>query len=174
MRALGRELGVTHGALYRYFPDLKSLLAALGADMAEALAPASRDLSWQDWLRETARAIRKVIRVYPDAGSPLMSPIVLPAAHRMIADGLTVLTRTFEGGDAMVALALVSRVADAFARSELAADDAEGPLSPELERILTEVGVPIDVSAAADPDAAFERELDIVLAGLDVTLPKRS
>lgn len=172
MRALGRELGVTHAALYRYFPDLQAVLAALGADMAESLTPPSDDLSWQDWLRETARLIRQVCLSHPEVGTPVTWPVVLPATTRLIGTGLTVLTRTFSTVDALTALSLVSRVAEGFARSELAARRPTPPLSSELERTLVDAG--LEAAIDYDADAAFERELDIVVAGIDASLPKKA
>jgi AcrR family transcriptional regulator len=171
MRALGRELGVTHGALYRYFPDLNAVLVALGADLTETMARASDDLPWRDWLRETASGIRQVIRAHPEIGSPMTWPVAVPAAHRLIRDGLTVLTRTFAVPDALVALDVVGRFADGFARAEVAAERARPPLPPELQSLLAELM--LDSSQAYDFDAAFERELDIVLAGIEATLPKK-
>ena len=175
MRALGRELGVTHGAIYRYYPDLKSVLAALGADLAEALRPPSEDLPWQEWLRETARTIRQIGRQHPEVGTPVTWPVVMPAAQRMIAEGVRVLGSTFAPADALTALGLVSRVADSYARSEVqSAERPRVPLDPELEALLADADLPSEGNAAQQGDAAFERELDIVIAGLEVTLPKRS
>ena len=174
MRALGKELGVTHGALYRYFPDLNAVLVALAADVAESMAPPSEDLPWDEWLRQTARSIRRVVREHPEIGTPATWPVAVPVMQRLITEALKVLTRTFGAADALLALSVVSRFADGFARSELAGNRGTAPLSAELEAALRETGLLDEPDAAIDAEAAFERELGIVLAGIDVTLQKTS
>jgi AcrR family transcriptional regulator len=42
LRAVAREIGVTHAALYRHFPDREALLAELGVSALEQLATAQR------------------------------------------------------------------------------------------------------------------------------------
>lgn len=167
MRALGRELGVTHGAIYRYFPDLKAVLAALAAEVAEAMTPPSPDLSWDDWLKQCARALRQVIREHPDLLDPATWSASAPATYHMITVGLTVLKRTFDPSDALVALGVVSRFATCFAWTEPALKQVPPlPLSDELLAALT------DVEPILDLDVLFERELEVVIAGIDATLAK--
>lgn len=167
MRALGRELGVTHGALYRYFPDLKAVLAALGAEVTKAMTPPPTDLPWQDWLRQAARAQRRVMREHPEVADPATWSAVAPAAHHMLAVGMSVLGRTFAPPDALLALGAVSRIAYGFARSEPEiARRPVPPLSAELVAALK------DANPILDVDVVFERELDIVIAGIEATLSK--
>lgn len=167
MRALGRELGVTHGALYRYFPDLKSVLATLAAQVAEAMTPPPDDLPWDAWLRQSARSIRQVIHEHPDLVDPATWSATAPAAHHMITVGMTVLRRTFSPSDALVALGAVSRFATGFASSEPPMrQPSTDPLPAELLEVL------VGAEVVEDLDVIFERELDIVIAGIDATLPK--
>jgi AcrR family transcriptional regulator len=174
MRAIGRELGVTHAALYRYFPDLRAVQAALSADMAAAFSPISSDLPWQDWLRETARAVRSVSLAHPEVGSPWARPAAAPTAHRMLVDGLTVLTRTFAAQDAILAIGLVCQLAEGSARSEASVNPQEpAQVPPELAATLTGLGLDETSFPQLDQSAVFERELDIVITGLEVSLTKR-
>lgn len=170
MRAVARELGVTHGALYRYFPDLQSLLTALAADIASDLKPAPEHLPWQDWLRETARSIRQATLTHPEYGTSFTWPILVPEADSILAAGIRVLTRTFSPRDALVALSLTGQFADGFARAER---QSVAPTAlPELESVLAYAEV-VDEIIDVGPDETFEQSLSIVIAGIDATLPQR-
>lgn len=167
MRALGRELGVTHGALYRYFPDLKSVLAALGAEIAEAIAPPPADLPWQEWLRQSAHALRRVMRAHPELIDPVTWSTSATAAQHMLSVGLSVLGRTFAPPDALLAIGAVTRFASGFAQMEpLFTSPDETPLSEELLEALG------GAEPIVDLDVLFDRELDIIIAGIDATLAK--
>ncbi|MER6951387.1 TetR/AcrR family transcriptional regulator [Nonomuraea sp. NPDC000554] len=61
MSSLAAALGVTHSALYNYFPSRSALLAAITAEAAGRLEiPSPDDRSWQEWLVEAAFAHRSL------------------------------------------------------------------------------------------------------------------
>lgn len=167
MRALARELGVTHAALYRYFPDREAVFAALVADHLSDIEPPAGDLDWQEWLRRMARSIRTVSRELSPIADTTTWQQFAPAARNLVFVGLTVLRRTFPPAEAISALGAIARFSKSFGadESELRAAQEE-PLPPELQALLPQG------FRFRDMDDAFERELTAILTGIDVTFAK--
>lgn len=66
LRMLGRELGVTPMALYRYFGDKDELLDAVVAAVLEPVVAADDpDAPWADRLEATARALHRALQAAP-------------------------------------------------------------------------------------------------------------
>lgn len=66
LRMLGRELGVTPMAIYRYFADKDELLDAVVATVLEpVLAADAADTPWADRLEATAHALHHALQAAP-------------------------------------------------------------------------------------------------------------
>ncbi|GAB10136.1 putative TetR family transcriptional regulator [Gordonia araii NBRC 100433] len=73
MRRLATELGVSPNALYWYFPNKQSLLAALGDDILADVVVPSEDLPWDERLEALAHAMRASLCAVPDSAEVVSS-----------------------------------------------------------------------------------------------------
>lgn len=63
MPGLASRLGVTHAALYNYFPSKRELVAALVAEMADRAQVPERDgRPWQEWVAQAADSMLALAR----------------------------------------------------------------------------------------------------------------
>ena len=99
MRRVADKLGVQPGALYWHVKSKQELLDAMAsaifADAAAGLEAPRASMSWQDWLCDWARQLRRAMLRYQDgakvfAGASLQEPAVFRAtelALRTLEDG---------------------------------------------------------------------------------------
>ena len=99
MRRVADKLGVQPGALYWHVKSKQELLDAMAsaifADAAAGLEAPRASMSWQDWLSDWARQLRRAMLRYQDgakvfAGASLQEPAVFRAtelALRTLEDG---------------------------------------------------------------------------------------
>jgi AcrR family transcriptional regulator len=112
MTAIAAELGVTAGALYRYFPDRSSVLEALATERQALLEPPDPDLGWREWLAEEIQRECALWASHPELADVAAMPAVVGPATMVIEVGLEVLTRDgFSRDDALHALTAASVLA---------------------------------------------------------------
>lgn len=172
MRAVGKELGMSTMALYRYVADreeLEGLVVELVLDGVDSTPPA--DLPWPERLRVLVERVRAAIGAHP-------AVVPLFPAHRHRSPGvlrwseavLGVLTEAgFDGTRRVVALrGLLSYVIGAIQLEHLgplsgAGTVAIAQLPPTQFPHMTETA---RAARRVGPDEEFGGGLDIVLRGL--------
>lgn len=172
MRAVGKELGTSTMALYRYVADreeLEGLVVELVLDGVDSTPPA--ELSWPERLRVLVERVRAAIGAHP-------AVVPLFPAHRHRSPGvlrwseavLGVLTEAgFDGTRRVIALrGLLSYVIGAIQLEHLGPLSGSGTLTmAQLPR--TEFPLMAETAQAArqvGPDEEFGGGLDVLLRGL--------
>jgi TetR/AcrR family transcriptional regulator, tetracycline repressor protein len=74
MRRLAAELGVDQMAIYHHLPGKEAVISGMVERVyGELRVPAGSGASWQDLVRENARALRDLARAHPNLVSHLVS-----------------------------------------------------------------------------------------------------
>ncbi len=170
LRALGRAMGVSSTALYRYFPDKGDLIIGMRESLlAQAFSDAATVVGPLEALREMALAYRRVAREHP-----CLSQIML----MQVGEGATSLSVPTLGADLLGALglrghdvAVAYRQLETFVVGSSAFDFAGAPshLDQRLDRLNATVNAHITLSltstAAVDVinEQAFAATLDTLL-----------
>lgn len=109
LRAIARDMGMTAGAIYRYFASFDALLDAIVSDLFDELrevVEAARDLAGTDdplpRINEMARAFRRWAVAHPSEFGLMFGPR-LPGVTEMWADRSTPHESTFRFGSAFLA-----------------------------------------------------------------------
>lgn len=144
MRRLGAELGVDPMAIYYHVPGKRALLIALVESVFAHFPPAEPANDWQQQLRTWARTYR---------GLALRHPKLVLA---VVGDPQAVAVAAGHAGPSLQAAIAAAGLspADVTAAADLTVDYVNG-------FVLGEVAMP------DHGDAAFERGLDIIVAGLE-------
>lgn len=90
-RALGRELGVDHTAIYRHFPSKEALMAALGDRLLERvdlLLPGNPADAWREWLYTGAVTFHDVFLAHPAIAVQAMALREVGPAELRLFDGI--------------------------------------------------------------------------------------
>lgn len=168
MTAISEELGVTAGALYRYFPDRAAVVEALVTQTQELLECPDPSLPWREWLSALAHAERDLWSGRPDLaqerGAALASSVV-----EVTTTGTTVLMNAgFERNDAIIALVAMSSVAriTALLDPTLGTNRAFGEHKDAVVEAFGEEM--LGGLRAQDSDTIFEQVLAVTLDGLEV------
>lgn len=172
MRRLGNELGVEAMSLYHHVASKDDLLDGIVDLVFGAIDLPRPDLDWADWVRQLSRAYRRIALEHPHV-FPLIAlrPLTTPQALRPVEMSLEVLHRAgFDGRHALAAFQTLANFTSGFALEEIAAAGGEG--SPAIATLgaaqfprLHEL-----VDRPMQRDVAFERSLDIIIAGLALHL----
>jgi AcrR family transcriptional regulator len=185
VQAVADQLGVTRAAIYHYVADVEELrrIAAYGRISPFAVL-ADEDRSWQEWLRDFARAGRRW-RLRHGEVHPRLS-LDLPGMDWFLVIVDRVIDVLVEAGfseqRARHAFQFLGGVLWINTQDELNALTAEPPplLKPRPEgypdgfpdlphiRSATE-----DTTWWSDPDERFEREIDWVIAALESELEQQ-
>jgi AcrR family transcriptional regulator len=177
MRALAAELGVGTMTLYGYFADKRELLDAaigLGAERVEFSPPSGG--SWQKRLRQLMQTVLASLIEHPSLVQLRREgPILNPAALRACETGLRILTEAgLSEKDAAWAWRLLFIYVfgyAAYGSPRGASPDVQKAWREELaalppdEYALT-IAVADDAAATLSGTEAFERGLDVIVAGL--------
>lgn len=172
MRRLGKELGVEAMSLYHHVTSKEDLLDGVVDLVTGALELPPLDLDWTEWARQFPRRYRRVALEHPHVFRLIaLRPLTTAPALRHIEMGLEVLRRAgFDDRQALAAFQTLANYTSGFALEEIAAAGGEG--SPAMATLdaaefprLHEL-----VPRPMKRDVAFERGLDIILAGLAVQL----
>jgi AcrR family transcriptional regulator len=167
MRRLGAELGVEAMSLYRYFPSKAALLDDVICGLMKDLTlPNSDETDWEGSVRAYARSFRDVARRHPQ-----LYPLLATAAPR---------NRTMAE--------VIGRMLSMWQRTGVDPDRAaqaqcavQGFITGATLWAVSRDGVDIDgpeveTRPAEGPtraDAEFEFGLEVLVAGLRQTLPRR-
>jgi AcrR family transcriptional regulator len=170
MRRLGKELGVEAMSLYHHVSSKQDLLDGIVDLVIEAVELPHPDLHWTDWVRQFSRAYRRIALEHPDVFRLIaLRPLTTTQALRPVETALGVLRQAgFDGRHALAAFQTLANFTSGFALEEIAAAGGEG--SP-IVAILDAAEFPRLHELAHRPmkrDVAFERGLDIIVAGLTV------
>ena len=179
MRRLAERLGIGPMTLYGYFRDKDELLdAVVEAAAAERPRP-RRGVSWQEQLREIARALRAGLSRHPALVQlRLQRPIMTPGAFRGTEAALQALRSAGFGPDeaahAFRLLFIYVFGYAAFSAPEVT-DELRGEvraavaaLPPEEYPVMTAAGETLADTMGGD--APFELGLDTVIAGMEARL----
>jgi AcrR family transcriptional regulator len=191
IRRLGRELGVTPMALYRYVASKEELLGSIGERVFEEFElPPDKAAPWQTQLRELARSFRKLLVAHPAVAA-------LSSAHpteKISDNGLRVVEDTLRvlrlAGFSAQESALLETECERFVLGLVMIETGGGPphaqekddaQARELYASLSALPkdmFPNVVEAAAylckhsDPDWAFEFALDVIIGGFEKLLER--
>ena len=183
MPRLATQLGVTTQALYYYFSNRERLEEALAEAVLEKIPVVpDRGQGWQEHGREVALAIRRVLMRTGGAAERLRAGRRPKAGLRLMDRNIGVLTtQGFSDSDAIRVNDLITN----FVIRSCAADTRRGRrrrvFSRDCEAAISELGeasVP-QLSRLAkgglrlEPEEAFERNLDDLLAGIASGLARR-
>ncbi|MGQ0804511.1 MAG: TetR/AcrR family transcriptional regulator C-terminal domain-containing protein [Actinomycetota bacterium] len=168
MRRLGKELGVEAMSLYHHVASKDDVMDGVVDLVLGAVDVPRPELGWADWARQFAREYRRIALEHPHV-FPLIAlrPLTTPQALRPVEMSLEVLRRAgFDGRHALAAFQTLANFTSGFALEEIAAAGGEGSPAiatldparfPRLHKL---------VDRPMQRDVAFERSLDIIIAGL--------
>ncbi|MEV4074938.1 TetR/AcrR family transcriptional regulator C-terminal domain-containing protein [Nonomuraea fuscirosea] len=90
MRRIGQELGVEAMSLYQHVANKDALLDGLVEQIfTQAAPPLAEAGSWQEGLREYARALLRLLLAHPNVITLVVSrPAITPQNHRLMEDAL--------------------------------------------------------------------------------------
>ncbi len=158
-RKLAAELNIQSPSLYKHFRNKAELLDHMVTTMLTAhFAGLDRDVAWDDWLRGLARASRAAIRQYRDGArllvasspsAPRRSKVATDVVQPLIACG-------FDYAAARHSVVILSTMVEGWMLNEQ--NDAT------LEMMVREFG---------DIDRAFDKAVEIIVAGLKAFYPPR-
>jgi AcrR family transcriptional regulator len=175
MRRLGSELGVEAMSLYHHVTSKEDVLDGVIDLVVGTIELPDVDVDWADWVRQFARTYRRVALEHPHVFRLVaLRPLTTAPALRPVEMALQVLRRAgFDGRHALAAFQTLANYTSGFALEEIAAAGGEGSpamatLDPaEFPRLRELVHRPMK------RDVAFERGLDIIVAGLTAQLDEQ-
>jgi AcrR family transcriptional regulator len=190
-RRLAADLGVTPMALYRYVSSKEELLAGMGElAYGEFELPGGPTGDWQEQLRELARAYRLLLLRHPAMVEIERHGLGSPSAAglRVIEVLLALLRRA--GFSVQEAAALHDRLARfVVALVVLEKEGPDGRAPDEQERVDRELRARLQqlppeefanvieateyLCRPAEPVAAFELAIDLMIGGLESLLARR-
>jgi AcrR family transcriptional regulator len=171
MRRVAAELGIEAMSLYGYVANRDELLDGLSELLvAEMFADVTGDDEWRAAVEAFARGTRRTAKAHPAAFELAgMRPLRTPAALGQVELLVGALRR---GGLDPTGAIAAGRFVTAFARGYALADIAGFTLVGEDAAAapphLREAAATPD---ALEPDAVFGRALELVLAGIESSLP---
>jgi len=155
IRGLAEELGIKSASLYYHFPDKQLLLDYVATAM---LRPVWRKPhegeSWQDWLMETGRALRRELSAYGDGALIVAGSRPTPEAFRDAVALLhaPLLDAGFSPEQTNNIILTVLRFVGGWTNDELIADTRGGPGTGTVS------------------DKAFEFGIRTIIAGCELHL----
>lgn len=182
MRAVADELGVRAPTLYWHIKDKQQLLDAMATlvyvEAAEQLRPPREGASWDDWLGDWARHLRRAMLGHRDGARVLAGTYV---SHPSVQRAVELALRTLQDagfGPSEAARGLptllhftIGQTIEEQAHSS-AAYGEDNPYTPEhmaagidAERFPLTAGAMAEL-LGADGDQAFEHGLRIILLGM--------
>ncbi|MFG3004553.1 TetR/AcrR family transcriptional regulator C-terminal domain-containing protein [Streptomyces calvus] len=187
MRLVAQELGVRAPTLYWHIKNKQELLDAMAtlvyAEAAERLQPPGAGTSWQEWIADWARHLRRAMLSHRDGARVLAGTYVNhPAVHRAVELGLGTLrdagfslTDAARGIPAVLHYTIGSTIEQQAHTNAAYGDD--NPYTPDrLAGIIDAERFPLTAQASADllgldEDAGFEHGLRLLVLGLQATGP---
>ncbi len=181
MRRLGKELGVDPMAVYHHIPNKDELLRAVVRQVFSRLAVGLADgsESWQERVRDWARAYRAVALAHPNLVLRILSDTATVAAAAATANESPYAALEASGlpahdvvRGADVIVDYVHGVVLAEAGATTNSPDALAAFAAALDELPREdVAVQRRLLAGAGARDSFGFGLDVILAGLSARLP---
>jgi TetR/AcrR family tetracycline transcriptional repressor len=175
LRRLAKELGVQAPALYWHFPSKQDLLdhlavAAMKRDGLDSDRPPEPGQTWDEWLAEGMRAIRRAMLAHRDGARLAAGNRPTPESWPRIERNAGVLVDAgFDPADAVRAMVVLGHYVSGFVLDEQhdaeRADEEPPGFDPAAFPHLAAGG-----AAAADRDALFEYGLQRMLDGMRASL----
>ncbi|WP_043808140.1 TetR family transcriptional regulator [Rhodococcus triatomae] len=182
MPAVAKRLGVSHSALYRYFPDRESLLRACADRVVRATDWPDVDQPWRDLLSSMAGALWSCFDSHPGLAQVALTLPGTPPALVTVVDAIvaSLCAQGFVIHDAVLAVDFVSEVTILQHASMAALDDVVSDADSRSTRQAhqdswRESGV---VTAGGLDEAAWhgrgwlEGKLAVILDGLERRLER--
>lgn len=151
-RKLAAELSIQSPSLYKHFRSKAELFDHMGAAMLIAkFSELDRQVDWDIWLHNLARASRDAIRGYRDGARLLITTSPSEPRRTALAIDVTqpLLTAGFAYGDARHAVILISSMVEGWMLNEQ-----------------TEATCAMMVRELGDLDDAFDKAVAIIIAGI--------
>jgi TetR/AcrR family tetracycline transcriptional repressor len=180
MRLVAARLGVRPGALYWHVKNkqelLESMAAAIFADAAEGLEAPRAGVSWQDWLADWVRRMRRAMLRHPDgakifAGSSVKEPALFRATELTLR---TLQDAGFAVQPAARSVAALLHYTIGFTLEE-EAHSATGATEQGAHAMIDHARFPLTAQAYArddlfdpDTDDCFEYGLATIISGMQV------
>lgn len=152
-RRLAAELHVKSPALYKHFTNRAELLDHMATSLlTSALHGLEHTVTWQDWLRNVAAAIRAMLSDYRDSARLLVtSSPSTPSRIRIGAEvSRPLVAQGFGYRDARHAVVMLSALVGGWMLNE--------EIEPTGELMHSELG---------DVDQAFNEAIEVVIAGIE-------
>lgn len=177
MRRLGRELGVEPMSLYRHIENKDAVLDGIvELIILEIDVPTDPDLGWEQAVRRVAHSYRRAAQAHPHA-FPLVTtrPLTTPGALERVDAFFDLQRRAgFDERSTLASYRMLSAYVRGFALEEVtgrALGTARGQASPdELASQFPVVAELAPLLAQPNPDADFERGLDMIVSGMRAEL----
>lgn len=182
MRRLASELGVDPMAIYHHLPGKRAvLIGVIELVFGELQVPPVEGDTWQNQVRAFARAYRDLVRAHPHLVLYLVSNLEVGANAVLAASELLYVALTAAG----LAPRMIVRAADlvvdylhGFALAEGLSHLGQAGAQQGLEALLDRHPLEqfpamrraLSSLADDDPPNGFERELDIILAGIEAVV----
>jgi AcrR family transcriptional regulator len=176
MRRLGRELGVDPMAIYYHVPNKDDLLTAVVRHLFAAMAVPAPAGSWQQRVRQWARAYREVALAHPNL---VLRIVAMPAAvaAAAVTANESLYAALDEAGLSAAEVVMASDLVVDYVNGYLLGHAGGAPTEAAVEAFFAELeaqppeSVRTQRRLLADPDLARGRDsftygLDVVLAGL--------
>jgi TetR/AcrR family tetracycline transcriptional repressor len=191
MRLVAEALGVRAPTLYWHVKNKQHLLDAMAgvmfAEMVDGLEAPRRDESWQEWVANDARRMRRIMLRYRDGGrvfagtsiaNPDM-PRVVELSLRTLQDAGFTLVEAGRGVTAILHFTTGYAIEEQ-ARLGMAYGEDENPYKPEtIANTFDPVRFPLTNQAAQeiffadDSKAGFEHGVALIIAGMEHTRQSR-
>ncbi len=136
MPAVAKRLGVSHSALYRYFPDRESLLHACADHVVRETDWPDADQPWRELLKALSTSLWSCFTAHPGLANVALT---LPGTPPALVDVVDTIVASLRGQglllrDAILAVDFVSEVTMLQFASMAALDDAVSEVDPRSTR----------------------------------------
>jgi AcrR family transcriptional regulator len=184
MRRLADSLGVGTMTLYGYFRDKDELLDAVVEATAPPAPPPRGSGPWREQLRSHVKTLYAALVAHPGVARLRVSrPIITPPALRVTEEGLAILEQAGLGREE-AARVYRTLFVYTFGFANFSPEHRTDELRAQARGALTRIGPDEfpSVHAARDElveslvggEAQFDHGLDVILDGLEASLPARS
>ena len=171
MSAISAELGVTVGALYRYFPDKASVIASLAQEVVALIEPPDPSLPWRDWLLEAALVQRRMWSEHPELVDLRTRVALARPGWRLLQVAFDVLDRAgFDREDALFGFSAIAHLAFSFGIDERVLADSPPDGVDEWMSSSNADQETFEWMAARVEAQPFENTIAVILDGMESRL----
>ena len=175
MPALAARLGVTHSAIYYYFPTRADLVTAMAGQAMRRLEPPPREgRPWDEWLVDAGLTLRTLFLERPHTGDVVSLGAVVQGAPFVEAIVTVMLEAGFTPEQAVDAVQLVSACSlggAAAVRMQHVDTETNNALMDEMQVAPdSPLRAVSQALAEYDPESGFRRAMGVVIDGLRLRL----